>query len=188
MARQNPAWMDKHWTETERMTFAVDLSQWNVEHGSGGPFGAAIFDQQNGKLVSVGVNRVEPGFDPTAHAEVIAIRMACQHLTDHNLARVVSDKCDGSTAALALYSSAEPCCLCVGAVLWSGLKTVFYAANRDAVEATGFDEGPQTSEESLAQRGVCLIHMPGAAGELSKSAIAVLEHYRRSGGLIYNGG
>lgn len=180
MAEEHADWFTKSWTHEERMQLAIDLSRWNVDKKGGGPFGAAIFDESSGRLIAWGVNRVEFGRDPTAHAEVMAIRMACQRVAQFNLAQASQD--------FALYSSAEPCCLCVGAVLWSGLKRVLYAADRNSVEATGFDEGPQTLLEDLEKRGVQLVHMPGNDDCFLHAATNVLVRYHESGGLIYNGG
>lgn len=179
--QEDADWFERSWPENARMQLAVDLSRWNVERGSGGPFGAAIFDTVSGRLVALGVNRVEHGKDPTGHAEVVAIRMACQGLSLFNLNQA------SPVANYVLYSSAEPCCMCVGAVLWSGIKQVYFAADRTVVEATGFDEGPQMSSLALEQRGVQLTHMRGVDDVFSLSAAEVLNNYHSSGGLIYNG-
>ena len=175
-------WFERSWSEDSRMQLAVDLSRWNVEQGSGGPFGAAIFESSSGRLIAVGVNRVMPDQDPTAHAEVMAIRMACQALSQFNLNQATS------AGSYALYSSAEPCCMCVGAVLWSGIKQVYFAAGRAVVESTGFDEGPETPPRDLVQRGVALTHLPGIDDRFATAAAEILRNYYQSGGLIYNGG
>lgn len=104
---------------------AVDLATANVAHG-GGPFGAVIV--RGDELVSSGENRVTRDLDPTAHAEVVAIRSACSVLGDFVLA--------GCT----LYTSCEPCPLCLSAALWSRLDRVVYAADRDDAARGGFDD------------------------------------------------
>ena len=104
---------------------AVDLATANVEHG-GGPFGAVIV--RGDELVSSGQNRVTPDLDPTAHAEVVAIRSACSVLGDFSLA--------GCT----LFASCEPCPLCLSASLWARLDRVVYAADRDDAARGGFDD------------------------------------------------
>ena len=104
---------------------AVALAVDNVDEG-GGPFGALVV--REGALLSTGVNRVVPDLDPTAHAEVVAIRAACRELGDFALG--------GAT----LYSSCEPCPLCLAAALWSRLDRVVYAASRDDAVAAGFDD------------------------------------------------
>lgn len=104
---------------------AVRLAVDSVEQG-GGPFGALVV--RGGVLVATGVNRVVPDLDPTAHAEVVAIRAACRDLVDFSLA--------GAT----LYSSCEPCPLCLAAALWSRVDRVVYAASRDEAVGAGFDD------------------------------------------------
>ncbi|NPC95816.1 nucleoside deaminase [Nocardioides sp. zg-DK7169] len=104
---------------------AVALAVANVAAG-GGPFGALVV--RDGELVSEGINRVTPDLDPTAHAEVVAIRRACAALGDFSL--------EGCT----LYSSCEPCPMCVSASLWSRLDAVVYAADRDDAARGGFDD------------------------------------------------
>ena len=111
---------DEHW-----LTLAVDLAIANVADG-GGPFGAAVV--ADGALVGSGVNRVTPDLDPTAHAEVMAIRAACWSQGDFSLA--------GAT----LYASCEPCPLCLTASLWSRLDRIVYAADRYDAAAAGFDD------------------------------------------------
>lgn len=104
---------------------AVDLATDNVSAG-GGPFGALIV--RDGEIIATGVNRVTPDLDPTAHAEVVAIRAACQRIGDLRLTGCV------------LLSSCEPCPLCLSAALWARLDRVSYAADRDDAAAAGFDD------------------------------------------------
>lgn len=104
---------------------AVALATANVGEG-GGPFGAVIV--RGDSLVSTGQNRVTRDLDPTAHAEVVAIRSACSLLGDFSL------------AGCALYTSCEPCPLCISAALWSRLDRVVYAADRDDAARGGFDD------------------------------------------------
>ena len=103
------------------MQLAVD----NVAAG-GGPFGALVVE--DGRLLADGVNQVVPALDPTAHAEVVAIRRACHEVGDFALT--------GAT----LYCSCEPCPLCLAASLWARVERVVYAATRDDAEAAGFDD------------------------------------------------
>ncbi len=113
-------------TEDESwLAHAVELATANVAHG-GGPFGAVVV--RGDELVSSGQNRVTLDLDPTAHAEVVAIRSACSVLGDFSLA--------GCT----LYTSCEPCPLCVSASLWARLDRVVYAADRDDAARGGFDD------------------------------------------------
>lgn len=104
---------------------AVQLSVDHV-HGGGIPFTALIVDQ-TGNVLGTGVNQVSDNLDPTAHAEVMAIRNACKHLNQTSL--------KGTT----LIASGEPCALCYMSALWSGVSQIIYAINRDQVAEAGFD-------------------------------------------------
>lgn len=104
---------------------AVDLASANVAEG-GGPFGAVIV--RDGVLLATGQNRVTRDLDPTAHAEVVAIRAACRQVGDFSLA--------GCT----LYTSCEPCPLCLSSALWARLDRVVYAADREDAARGGFDD------------------------------------------------
>ena len=111
---------DEHW-----LAQAVALAARNVVEG-GGPFGAVIV--MDGELVSTGVNRVTRDMDPTAHAEVTAIRSACRSRGDFTLPGGV------------LYTSCEPCPLCMSSALWARLDRVVYAADREDAARGGFDD------------------------------------------------
>jgi len=104
---------------------AIELATENVAN-DGGPFGALIV--RDGRVLAEGQNRVTATLDPTAHAEVTAIRAACQIVKDFSLA--------GAT----LYTSCEPCPLCLSAALWARIDRVVFAANRDDAAAGGFDD------------------------------------------------
>jgi len=104
---------------------SIRLATENVANG-GGPFGAVIV--RDGELVAEGQNRVTATLDPTAHAEVVAIRAACQAVGDFSLA--------GAT----LYSSCEPCPLCLSAALWARIDRVVFAADRHDAARGGFDD------------------------------------------------
>ena len=104
---------------------AIELATENVAN-AGGPFGALIV--RDGRVLAEGQNRVTATLDPTAHAEVTAIRAACQIVKDFSLA--------GAT----LYTSCEPCPLCLSAALWARIDRVVFAANRDDAAAGGFDD------------------------------------------------
>jgi tRNA(Arg) A34 adenosine deaminase TadA len=105
---------------------AIRLSQHAVEMGAGGPFGALIVRQ--GAIVSRGWNRVTSTSDPTAHAEIVAIREACRSLATFSL------------AGCEIYSSCEPCPMCLGAIHWARLERLWYAASRQDAAAAGFDD------------------------------------------------
>jgi guanine deaminase len=103
----------------------VDLATENVADG-GGPFGALIV--KDGRIVSTGVNLVTPTLDPTAHAEVVAIRRACQELNTFKL--------DGCV----LVTSCEPCPMCLSSALWARVDRIVYAADRHDAAKAGFDD------------------------------------------------
>lgn len=107
------------------MEMAIRLSEENVDTG-GGPFGAVIV--KDGEVIATGTNRVVPNSDPTAHAEVTAIRNACRKLGKFKL--------DGCT----IYSSCEPCPMCLSALYWAGVERICYGNTKDDAKAIDFDD------------------------------------------------
>ena len=107
------------------MKMAIDLSVENVEQG-GGPFGAVIV--RDGEVISTGCNRVVPNNDPTAHAEVTAIRAACTKLGNFKL--------DGCT----IYTSCEPCPMCLSALYWAGIERICYGNTKQDAKDINFDD------------------------------------------------
>jgi tRNA(Arg) A34 adenosine deaminase TadA len=107
------------------MELAIDEAKKNIERG-GGPFGAVLV--KDGKVISCCGNRVTQDNDPTAHAEVLAIRQASKVLGNWDL----SD-CE-------IYSSCEPCPMCLGAIYWAHIPVVYYGANREDAKSAGFDD------------------------------------------------
>lgn len=105
---------------------AIELSRENMLEGAGGPFGAVI--ARDGEIIAEGFNRVTSSNDPTAHAEVVAIREACRKLETFDLSGCV------------LYSSCEPCPMCLGALYWSHLDRLVYANTREEAAGIGFDD------------------------------------------------
>ena len=158
-----------------RMRFAIELARENVERRTGGPFGAAVFEAESGRLVSAGVNLVEASHCSIAHAEMIAIAMGQQTLGRYDLGA------DGRTYELA--TSAEPCAMCLGAIPWSGLQRVVCGAHGEDAGAIGFDEGAKPDDwvGALRRRGIEVVR-----DVLRQEARAVLQQYAASGGLIYN--
>lgn len=110
----------------EYMRHAIRLSEENVRSGRGGPFGVVIV--KDGFVIATGVNTVTATNDPTAHAEVNAIRQACKVLGSFQL-----DGCD-------VYSSCEPCPMCLGAIYWARPARLFFANGRDDAARIGFDD------------------------------------------------
>lgn len=112
-------------TKQELMQRAIDLAVENVRNG-GGPFGAVI--ARGGEIVAEGVNRVTSQHDPTAHAEVQAIRKACSELNTFDL------------TGLDIYASCEPCPMCLGAIYWAHLDHLYFAGTKDDAARIGFDD------------------------------------------------
>lgn len=108
------------------MRIAIELAEDNVKRGIGGPFGAVIV--KDGMIVARSANRVVPTNDPTAHAEVSVIRLACQELETYNL------------SGCEIYTSCEPCPMCLGAIYWARIDKIYYANTKADAAAIGFDD------------------------------------------------
>lgn len=108
------------------MRRAIELARKGMENGAGGPFGAVVV--KDGEIVGEGSNLVTSTNDPTAHAEVVAIRNACQNLNSFQL-----DDC-------IIYTSCEPCPMCLGAIYWARPAKMFFACNREDAANVGFDD------------------------------------------------
>lgn len=178
-----PAWVHDvvRWdhalrSEHDRMRLAITLARENVARAAGGPFGAVVVERASGRLVSVGVNSVVRLNNCTLHGEIVAIILAQARLGSYTLAA------DGMPAH-ELYTSCEPCAMCLGATLWSGVQRLVCAATREDATQLSFDEGPvfEQSYRYLEERGIEVVR-----GVLRDEAREVLEAYRRSGGPIYN--
>ena len=117
------------------MQRAIDLSIESVEKNTGGPFGTVIVHQ--GKIIAEGQNQVTATCDPTAHAEVIAIRKACQHLQKFHLDDVE------------LYTSCEPCPMCLAAIYWAHIPVIYYAGLPEDAASVGFDDSKLYNEIQL---------------------------------------
>ncbi|MDX1677080.1 nucleoside deaminase [Arsukibacterium sp.] len=169
-------WQKTYSNDTEKMALAVELSRQNVLRGTGGPFGSAIFDCTSGALLSVGVNRVMPMHNSAAHGEMVAIMLAEQQLQSFSL------NADGVKREL--FTSCEPCAMCLGGTLWSGIKRLVCAATAEDARDLGFDEGPVNdgSYQYLAEAGIEVVRFIQR-----DAAKQVLQHYAVGGGEIYNG-
>ena len=136
--------------DESRVALAIQLSRRNVDHRSGGPFGAAVFTGE-GRLVGVGVNRVVPHNCSAAHAEVMALATSQQRLQRFRLNQ------DGGRIILA--TSSQPCCMCYGALVWAGIDELLIGARADDVMSlAGFDEGPLPADWAgeLEKRGIAI--------------------------------
>ncbi len=160
----------------KKLDFVIQLSALNIKHNSGGPFGAAIFEIHSGTPVSIGVNLVESIKCSHAHAEMVAIAIAQEKLQTYDLGgESISDH--------ELVSSCEPCAMCFGAILWSGVKRVICGAKGEDAERIGFDEGPKPKNwvHELEKRGIKVIQ------EVRRNeAKKVFQDYIVEGRVIYN--
>ena len=164
-------------TREGRMALAVGLSRRNIEERTGGPFGAAVFDRAGGKLIAVGVNLVTTVGLSFAHAEMVAVMQAQAALGGFDLGGPGMPECE-------LVSSTEPCAMCLGAVPWSGVRSLVCGAADGDARAAGFDEGSKRGDwaRELEARGIAV-----ALGVLREEAAAVLRDYAAGGGAVYNG-
>jgi tRNA(Arg) A34 adenosine deaminase TadA len=135
----NPIFMQK----------AIDLATENVKSGTGGPFGAVVVSE--GAVIATGVNLVTASNDPTAHAEIVAIRAACKALNDFRLA--------GCT----VYTSCEPCPMCLAALYWSRCAAIYFGNTAADAAAAGFDDSFLYTEiaQPLAQRKIPTVRLLG---------------------------
>jgi tRNA(Arg) A34 adenosine deaminase TadA len=169
-------WDRAYVDDTAKARLAIRLSAENVARGTGGPFGAAVVEAATGRLVAVGMNRVVPLHSAVLHGEIVALMMAQRHVASFSLAAP-------GLATHELVTSCDPCAMCLGAILWSGVKRVVCAAAREDATRLRFDEGPvfPASYAYLRDRGITFAH-----GVCREEAVAVLEEYRRRSGVIYN--
>ncbi|MBN1557813.1 MAG: nucleoside deaminase [Lentisphaerae bacterium] len=161
--------------DTARMGAAIGLARLNVEYGTGGPFGAAVFEQATGRLIAPGVNAVLASRNSAAHAEMMALMLAQRVLGTHDLGGAQGN-------GYALVSSTEPCAMCLGALPWSGIRRLVCGAREADARAVGFDEGDKPADwaGALARRGITVVR-----DIRREEAAAVLRLYRERGGTLY---
>jgi len=137
---------------TEYLKRAIMLAKEGIRKG-GGPFGAVI--TRDGKILSEAYNRVIPNRDPTAHAEILAIRLASERSGNHDLS--------GCT----IYSSCEPCPMCLGAVYWAGIKKVVFSSTRKDAAKAGFSDDFIYNELLVdpGKRRITFCHFPDTGGD-----------------------
>ncbi len=158
------------------MRLVIEFSRLNVQYGTGGPFGAAIFRMDTWQLLAAGVNRVAPLNCSIAHAEMTAIMFAQRLMRNFDLGAGGLPPCE-------LVTSAEPCAMCFGALPWSGIRQLVCGAASREAERIGFDEGPKHPHwmDELESRGIRVI-----TGVCHREAARVLDDYHDADGLIYN--
>ena len=170
-------WNRTYASDEDRMRLAIAVSRTNVERGTGGPFGAAIFERQSGRVIAVGMNSVVRYNNCVLHGEIMAFMMANQAVGSFTLN-------SPSLAAHEMHTSCEPCAMCLGPSLWAGIQRLVYGAARDDASTLSFEEGPvfPASYHYLEERGIEIVR-----NVLRDEARAVLELYRQNSGKIYNG-
>ncbi len=161
-----------------RMRAIIRFSRLNLEHQTGGPFAAGVFEKDSGKVVAVGVNRVVPASVSSAHAEIVAISIAQQKLETFDLGG--PDMPDHQ-----LVVNGRPCAMCFGSIPWSGVRSVVIAASGEQIEAlTGFDEGPihPAWRSELHKRGIEVTE-----DVLANEACDIFRQFAASDRPVYNG-
>jgi tRNA(Arg) A34 adenosine deaminase TadA len=160
----------------DRMRLVVRLAAANVDRRAGGPFAAAVFEADTGRLVAAGVNSVVRLGNSVLHAEVLALMTAQARVGSFTLAAP-------GLPVHELVASCDPCAMCLGAVLWAGVRRLVCGADREDAEAAGFDEGPvfPASYAYLAGKGVAVVR-----GVCRDEARSVFPRYRAAGGPVYN--
>lgn len=140
--------------EEKFMARAVELSKLGSEGGHGGPFGAVIV--KDGQIIGEGYNKVTTSNDPSAHAEIVAIREACKNLNTFQL--------DGCL----IYTSCEPCPMCLGAIYWARPSKVYFANSKNDAADAGFDDAFIYNEIGVApqERNIPMIHQPYPAAKM----------------------
>lgn len=148
------------------MKQAIELALDNVVDGKGGPFGAVIV--KNGEIIGKGSNHVTDTNDPTAHAEIVAIREAAQKIGSFSL-----EGCQ-------IYASCEPCPMCLGAIYWARIDKIYYAATKDDALKSDFDDSIIYKELSLPKdkRSISSLQL------MREEAVKVFEKWNESGNKI----
>lgn len=151
----------------EYIKIAKDMAKNGIKNNDGGPFGAVIVDKE-GNIIAKGNNEVLKSNDPTAHAEVIAIRKACKLLNTYDLSGYI------------LYTSCEPCPMCLSAIIWSNIKEIYYACTREDAAEIGFRD--DLIYEYLKGNNKDLINLKQINRE---ECIDLFEEYKKQQKIIY---
>lgn len=149
------------------MKTAKENAENGIRNNEGGPFGAVIVDKE-GNIIANGNNKVIKNNDPTAHAEIVAIREACKKLNTYDLSEYI------------LYTSCEPCPMCLSAIIWANIKKVYFACTKDDAGSIGFRD--DIIYDYLKGNNKELIHLEQMDRE---ECIKLFEEYRESGKVIY---
>lgn len=149
------------------MKIAKENAENGIKNKDGGPFGAVILDK-DGNIIANGNNKVLKTNDPTAHAEVVAIRKACKKLNTYDLSDCT------------LYTSCEPCPMCLSAIIWANIKDVYYGCTKEDAGNIGFRD--DVIYDYLKGKNRDLIHLNCLDRE---ECIKVFEKYQEENGTIY---
>ena len=149
------------------MELAKQNAEEGIKRGDGGPFGAVIVDKEE-NIISNGNNQVFKNNDPTAHAEIVAIRKACEKLNTYDLSDYI------------LYSSCEPCPMCLSAIIWSNIKEVYYGCTKEDAGEIGFRD--DMIYDYLKGNHTDLIHLKKMDRE---ECLETFKKYKDLGGTIY---
>ncbi|MGL5540114.1 MAG: nucleoside deaminase [Erysipelotrichaceae bacterium] len=151
------------------MQLAINQARQTMRKQEGGPFGAVILDQ-TGKVLAVASNSVLKDFDPTAHAEINAIRQACASRKNYDLSGCI------------LYTTCYPCPMCLSAIVWANIKTVIYGCTSNDASAIGFKDEPLYTflKQRPLDQGLVVFIEQGR-----EECLALFDEYARSGNPIY---
>ena len=149
------------------MEIANENAKKGIENKEGGPFGAVIVDKE-GNIIANGNNKVLKNNDPTAHAEIVAIREACKKLGTYDLSNYI------------LYTSCEPCPMCLSAIIWANIKTVYYGCTKEDAGGIGFRD--DTIYKFLKGENKNLIRLKNID---RKFCLETFEKYKKENGVIY---
>ena len=162
----------------QRMRAVIRFAEINLDKKTGGPFAAGIFEKNSGEVVGIGVNRVVPANNSSAHAEIVAISHAQKKLSTFDLG-------GPGMPDYQIVVNGRPCAMCCGALPWSGIRSLVIGASGERIESlTGFDEGavhPNWQQE-LESRGIEVIE-----NVLTEEAEVVFQRFRDSNEPVYNG-
>ena len=151
----------------EYLKKSIEQAEKTYKKNAGGPFGAVIVNK-DGEIISIASNHVLEKHDPTAHAEIEAIRMACKNLKTHDLSECT------------IYSSCEPCPMCLSAIIWANIKKCVYGANRVDAENVGFRDN--AIYEFLKTRDENILELENID---RKECLKMFEEYQKMNGKIY---
>jgi tRNA(Arg) A34 adenosine deaminase TadA len=160
-----------------RMAAVIEFVRRNVREQTGGPFAAGIFERDSGRLVVIGVNRVVADTCSSAHAEVMAVSLAQRMLGTYDLGAP-------GLPAHEMVNNWRPCAMCIGAVVWSGVRSLVVAGDGPELEAiTGFDEGPAHPDwrGELERRGIAV-----TGDVLREASLGAFREFAASRSLVYN--